>query len=203
MKSGVGTAAEARSRVWFTMSHGILNEVYYPRVDQANTRDMGLIVTSGSDFFSEEKRDTTSVGRDDRTGRAGVPRHQHVARRTLSHREDRRHRSGAQRCAAATFTSMPLRGDRRDYRLYALLAPHIGNQGAGNSGWLGDYKGVQMLFAERDGCALALACSQAFAGDELRLRRHERRVAAAPHAQDAHRTATPKRETAISRSPAR
>jgi len=34
-KSGVGTALTARSRVWFTLSHGILNEVYYPRIDQA------------------------------------------------------------------------------------------------------------------------------------------------------------------------
>src|SRR5579864_7936437 len=55
-KSGVGTALPRESRVWFTLSHGILNEVYYPRVDQACTRDMGLIVTDGRDFFSEEKR---------------------------------------------------------------------------------------------------------------------------------------------------
>ena len=34
-KSGVGTALSATSRVWFTISHGILNECYYPRVDQA------------------------------------------------------------------------------------------------------------------------------------------------------------------------
>ena len=39
-------AASARrsaptSRVWFTLSHGILNEIYYPRVDQACTRDLG------------------------------------------------------------------------------------------------------------------------------------------------------------------
>jgi glucoamylase len=59
-KHGVGTAIGARSRVWFTLSHGILNEVYYPRVDQANIRDMGLIVTDGATFFSEEKRHTTS-----------------------------------------------------------------------------------------------------------------------------------------------
>ena len=30
-KSGVGTALRATSRVWFTLSHGILNEIYYPR----------------------------------------------------------------------------------------------------------------------------------------------------------------------------
>src|SRR5665213_1349214 len=60
-KSGVGTAATARSRVWFTLSHGILNEIYYPRIDQACTRDFGFIVTDGRSFFSEEKRDTRSV----------------------------------------------------------------------------------------------------------------------------------------------
>ena len=27
------------SRVWFTLGHGILNEVYSPRVDHACTRD--------------------------------------------------------------------------------------------------------------------------------------------------------------------
>jgi glucoamylase len=55
-KSGVGTALNLHSRVWFTTSHGILNEVYYPRVDQACTRDLGLIVSDGKGYFSEEKR---------------------------------------------------------------------------------------------------------------------------------------------------
>src|SRR5271165_2822675 len=55
-KTGVGTALNQHSKVWFTLSHGIINEVYYPRVDQACTRDLGFIVTNGRDFFSEEKR---------------------------------------------------------------------------------------------------------------------------------------------------
>src|ERR1700734_2067476 len=59
-KTGVGTALGDKSRVWFTLSHGILNEVYYPRVDQACVRDMGLIVTDGATLFSEEKRDAAS-----------------------------------------------------------------------------------------------------------------------------------------------
>ena len=57
-KTGVGTALNQASRVWFTLSHGIFDEIYYPREDQACTRDMGLIITSGTDFFSEEKRQT-------------------------------------------------------------------------------------------------------------------------------------------------
>ncbi len=62
-KRGAGTALNQHSKVWFTLSHGILNEVYFPRVDQACTRDMGFIVTNGRDFFSEEKRHCTFENR--------------------------------------------------------------------------------------------------------------------------------------------
>jgi hypothetical protein len=59
-KNGVGTAVSRDSRVWFTLGHGIVNEVYYPRVDHACTRDLGFIITDGESYFSEEKRDTRS-----------------------------------------------------------------------------------------------------------------------------------------------
>ncbi len=59
-KTGVGTALSDQSHVWFTLSHGIFNEIYYPRLDQACVRDMGFLVTDGVDFFSEEKRDSDS-----------------------------------------------------------------------------------------------------------------------------------------------
>src|SRR5436190_8285643 len=49
-------AISAQSRVWFTASHGIINEVYYPSIDRANTRDFGFVVTDGASF-SEEKRE--------------------------------------------------------------------------------------------------------------------------------------------------
>src|SRR5258708_29205592 len=54
---------------------------------------------------------------------------------------------------------VPLQGNLRDYLVYAVLAPHQANFGSGNTGWVGDYKGTPMLFAQRDSCALALACS--------------------------------------------
>jgi len=60
-KTGVGTALNAHSRVWYTISHGILNEVYFPRVDQACTRDMGLIITDGAGYFS--RRSGTAASR--------------------------------------------------------------------------------------------------------------------------------------------
>src|SRR5690606_5978653 len=55
-----------------------------------------------------------------------------------------------------------LHGALANYRLYALLAPHLVNRGAGNTAWIDDYKGTPMLFAEGRGTALAVGCSAPF-----------------------------------------
>src|SRR5665648_78341 len=60
-KTAVGTSLNPSSRVWFTISHGISDEIYYPRLDQACTRDMGFIITDGKKYFSEEKRQTRQI----------------------------------------------------------------------------------------------------------------------------------------------
>jgi glucoamylase len=59
-KDGLGTATSADSRVWFSLSHSILNEIYHPYIDHVATRDFGLLVADGRRFFSEEKCDTHS-----------------------------------------------------------------------------------------------------------------------------------------------
>lgn len=55
-KEGVGTAYSTSSRVWFTLSHGILNEIYYPTIDHPQVRDLELLITDGETFCHEEKR---------------------------------------------------------------------------------------------------------------------------------------------------
>ena len=157
-KSGVGTPLSAESRVWFTLSHGILNEVYYPRIDQACIRDMELLVSDGKDFFSEEKRDTQF---DVKTLAEGVPAFQltntcnegryHIHKTVLS---DPRRDVLLQR-----IRFEPLQGNLSDYHLYVLLAPHLGNHGAGNTAWVDDYKGLPVLSAQRGEIALSLLCS--------------------------------------------
>lgn len=42
-------------RLWFTLGHGIVNEVYYPRVDLPQIRDLGFIIADGRGFWSEVK----------------------------------------------------------------------------------------------------------------------------------------------------
>jgi glucoamylase len=157
-KMGAGTALNQHSKVWFTLSHGILNEVYFPRVDQACTRDMGFLVTDGRQFFSEEKRHCTFEN---------VPFEPGIPAFELTNSCN----SGRYRIHKEVLTDPyrnvvlqrvrfePLVGKLSDYHLYALLAPHLANCGYGNTGWTGDYKGTAMFFAEHDGTALALASS--------------------------------------------
>ncbi len=160
-KNGIGTALSPASRVWFTHSHGILNEVYFPDVDQACTRNMELLVTNGRDFFSEEKRDTRSTIV---AAEGNLPSH-HLRNTCLQNRytidktiiADPLHDVILQRILFSATAGRP-----EEYHLYALLAPHLGNFGAGNTAWLCEYSGTPMLCAQRNGSALALASSTGF-----------------------------------------
>ena len=157
-KSGIGTAVSRDSRVWFTLSHGIVNEVYYPRVDHACTRDLGFIVTDGESYFSEEKRDTRS---ETSQVAPGIP-----AYRIYNTAADGRYRIEKEiltdpwrDVVLQRVRFVPLDGTLADFHLYVLLAPHLANAGGGNTAWVCDYKGAAMLFAQRDHHALALASS--------------------------------------------
>ena len=156
-KSAVGTAARAESRIWFTISHGILNEIYAPRLDSACIRDFGFIVTANG-YFSEEKRATQQTVE---MIEDGVPAFQLVNTSI-----DGRYR------ITKTVFSDPLRevvlqqihfealiGALSDYQLHAIVAPHLVNAGADNTGWCGNFKGQEMLFAEGRGLSLAVASS--------------------------------------------
>ncbi|MHB8369956.1 MAG: glycoside hydrolase family 15 protein [Leptospirales bacterium] len=55
-KDAIGTAYNTASTLWYTLSHGIVNEVYYPTVDRPQLRDLGFLVTDG-EFVHEERRD--------------------------------------------------------------------------------------------------------------------------------------------------
>ena len=157
-KTGMGTALNLHSRVWFTISHGILNEIYFPRVDQACTRDLGLIVTDGVSFFSEEKRHCKF---ENLPIEPGIPTFELVNTDLQGrYRIEKEILTDPYRnVVLQRIRFRALQGKLTDYRLYALLSPHLANCGKDNTGWVGDYKGVPMLFAERSGCALALGSS--------------------------------------------
>nr|MBA3704460.1 glucan 1,4-alpha-glucosidase [Bacteroidota bacterium] len=157
-KSGVGTALKSTSKVWYSISHGILNEIYYPQVDQACTRDLGLIVTDGKDFFSEEKRHTSHQIKYIANGVPGY----HLTNSCNMHYYRIEKEIISDPCRDTLLQRIhffPTKKKEKDFKLFMLLAPHLGNSGSGNTAWVGNYKGLPMLFAQRDGVSLALACS--------------------------------------------
>ncbi|MEW6632390.1 MAG: glycoside hydrolase family 15 protein, partial [Pseudomonadota bacterium] len=155
-KSGVGTALSAKSPLWFTISHGILNEIYYPRLDSACTRDMGLIVTGPGAYFSEEKRDASHATA---PFEDGVPGYRLANAATDgSYRIEKRIVTDPKRpVLLQEVTFVPLKGE--GHRVYVLLAPHLVNAGMGNTAWVGEHKGRRMLFASGRGVWIALASS--------------------------------------------
>jgi glucoamylase len=143
------------------LSHGIFNEIYYPRIDQACVRDMGLIVTDGAALFSEEKRDTDSSIR---WLAEGVPAFGLInTSRDGRYRIEKQIVTDPQRdTVLQQVRFIAERGKLSDYQLYVLLAPHLGNHGSGNTAWVDEFEGTPLLFARRDGAALALGCSAAW-----------------------------------------
>jgi glucoamylase len=157
-KSAVGTSLNSTSKVWYSMSHGILNEIYYPQVDQACTRDLSLIVTDGKDFFSEEQSDTTHHIKSLADGIPGY----HITNSCKNHHyriEKEIITDPSRDTLLQRIHFFPMNKKRKDFKLFILLAPHLGNSGAGNNAWVGNYKGLTMLFAQRGEVSLALACS--------------------------------------------
>ena len=157
-KTGVGTALTQDSRVWFTLSHGILNEIYFPRTDFACTRDLGFIVTDRAGFFSEEKRHALHQTH---WVENGVPAFELINTCMQGrYRITKRIIADPKRDVVLQHIRFEvLQGNIDDYRLFVLLAPHLVNGGSDNAAWLGEHKGDPMLFAEGDGSALALASS--------------------------------------------
>src|SRR5262249_10603793 len=55
-KTAVGTAYSTSSRIWYTLDHGGITEIYYPTIDSPQIRDLQFLVTDGETFFHDERR---------------------------------------------------------------------------------------------------------------------------------------------------
>ncbi|MBE7210141.1 MAG: glucan 1,4-alpha-glucosidase [Gluconacetobacter diazotrophicus] len=158
-KSGVGRNLRDDTRVWFTVGRGILNEIAYPRIEQTAVRDFGLIVTDGGELFAEEQQDCTATTS---TAGPGIPSYRvesvHNGGRFRLHK---RIIADPVRPAVLQHLRLEQLGEAgaAPLRLHALLAPHLVNVTGMGSAWIGEYKGVPMLFAEGQGTAVAVAAS--------------------------------------------
>jgi glucoamylase len=160
-KDAVATAYAASSRIWFTVSHGIHNEMYYPTIDRPQIRDMEFLITDGETFFHEERRDL-------------IHEFEYIDSDALAVRIRNRDREGRY-CLIREMISDPhypvalvhvrLEGDEQllsRLHVYALLAPHLEVGGKGNSARLADVAGKRVLIAWKDEISLTMACSGGF-----------------------------------------
>jgi glucoamylase len=138
------------SRLWFTIGGGVVNEVYYPRVDTPQIRDLGFLVADGQGFWVEVKRleqHTLTIPAE------GVPAV------TIVHRHPRFEltlRIIPAWYRDALLVRLELTGDPT-LRAYALLAPHLGGSGRDNLAELNEARGRKILWARQGPYALALA----------------------------------------------
>jgi glucoamylase len=160
-KDAVSTAYAASSRVWFTVSHGTLNEIYYPTIDRPQTRDMELLFTDGETFLHEEKRHfqydfhyinscapAVRVTASDLDGRYTV---------TKEFISDPHH--------PVVLMNVKISGNEdvlSRLKCYALLAPHVDGGGAGNSARSVDVAGRRCLVAWKGETSLAMGADCGF-----------------------------------------
>ncbi len=161
VKDAIGTAYSASSRIWFTCSHGILNELYYPTIDTPQIRDMEFLVTDGETFAHEEKRDL-------------ITSFEYIHPEALGVRYINRDPDGryvlTKEIICDPHQSVILQHVRLDghhdlvsrLKVYALLAPHLDRGGAGNTARVVDVAGHRMLLAWKNEWSLAMSPSCGF-----------------------------------------
>lgn len=138
------------ARLWFTIGYGILNEVYWPRVDLPQIRDLGFVVSDGKGFWSEVKR----CGKYSlRSLASGTPAYEIVHphdryRLTLRISPDPRR--------DVLAVEVVLESSAPEMQVYALLAPHLGASGNNNRAGIAKHNERTVLWADRTPFSLAL-----------------------------------------------
>jgi glucoamylase len=154
-KDGYGTAADRRSKVWFTLDNGSLSEVYYSDLSTPSVRSMELVVSDGKTFTERESEATTKrVSLLDRDG--------------LTYRQVNTARSGRYRITK-TYVTDPARDTLlvrtrfesltgKRYRVYVLYDPALSNNGNDDGG----VSGRSELLSSDATAASALAAAPRF-----------------------------------------
>ena len=159
-KEGVGTAFSNGSRIWFTIWHGILTEVYYPTVDRPQLRDLEFLFSDGDGLFLEEKSDL-----DYQIERMSPSQ----GYRITTHDRERRFSFTKEVIAEPTRPCVLLHtrfdGNEsflQNLKIYVLCAPHLEVGGEGNNAFVVGVSGRDLLVAEKDNRWLAVGASSKF-----------------------------------------
>lgn len=135
--------------------------MYYPLIDHPQIRDLQYLVTDGTTFFHEERRNLLT-----HTERLA---HHALGYRIRNRDPDGRYSITKEVIAAphlpvilqrTRFEPTGREGER--LRLFALCAPHVNMSGWGNNAYVVEQSGRTFLTAEKGGTWLALGASDPF-----------------------------------------
>jgi glucoamylase len=157
-KDAVGTAYSASSRVWYSLSSGILNEIYYPTIDRPQIRDLQFLISDGKTFVHEERRHL-------RSEIESLSQHALGFRVTNSDPEGR-YRIVKEAIGDphqdAVLIHTRMEGTEEflsQLKLYVLLAPHLEVGGWHNNGFAREVSGQKILAAQKGTTWLALGAT--------------------------------------------
>jgi glucoamylase len=147
--------------LWYTLSAGIVNEVYYPTIDSPQLRDIQFLITDGRTFFHDERRDLHSTTETISPHALGF--------RLTNTDPGLRYRITKEVIADPTQSCLlqSVRLETTDdlgshLRLYVLCAPHLEDGGWANTGRVITSAGKVVLSATKSNTWLALAADAPF-----------------------------------------
>lgn len=159
-KQGFGTAYSTGSRVWFTIADGILTEVFYPRTDTPQIRDLQFLFTNGRDLLLDEKRDFDHKIERLAPAQAYQIRSSDRQGRLLLTKEII---SGPTRDCILVHASLSGTDSLLEsLEAYVVCTPHINDSCGDNNAYVVEACGRELLAAERDKTWLTIGASCGF-----------------------------------------
>lgn len=156
-KDGIGTAFGTGGPVWFTIWHGILTEVYYPRVDCPQMRDLEFLFSDGDGLFLEEKRDL-----DYTIERMAPSQGYRVISRDPRGRFWLNKEIISESLRPCVLLHTVIHGDDetlKALKAHVLCAPHLDLGGEGNNAFVVEVSGRELLVSEKNKRWLAVYAS--------------------------------------------
>jgi len=160
-KDIIGTAYATASRIWYTVSRGVLSEIYFPTLDRPQVRDLQFLITDGESFSHDAHRNL--VTKIEYLGEHGL------GVRLINSDPAGRYQLVAEVIAdphqPCVLIDTELEGDPallRKLHVYVLIAPHLEVGGWGNNGNAAMIAGREFLTANKGGTWLGLAATAPF-----------------------------------------
>jgi len=149
-KNGIGTSCSDRSTLWFTLSKGLVSEIYFPTLDKANSRDFQLLVSDGKTFADDTRYDMNHEI-------------QYIDDKALAYKLINTDKDGKYRIIQNIITDPdsdslviqvtyePLTREAEKYKVYALLNPHMDNSGSNDTSRHVRYSDKDVLLSYQNG----------------------------------------------------